>query len=334
MTTKAFSKIAVLLETFFTDHLTTQRQVSQHTIASYRDTFRLLLEFAQRELHKPPAVLTIDDLSVSFVKKFLFHLESTRAVSARTRNQRLAAIRSCFRFAALYLPEKSHLIQQVLALPSKRYKRTLISFLTEEEVTALLAAPDTSLWSGKRDYTLMLLAIQTGLRVSEITGIRRADLHLGSGAHVRCFGKGRKERCTPLTKQTAAALISWLRHIPDRESEPVFGSMRGKPLTADGVQYILSKHVAQARKQCSSLTRKRISPHVLRHTAAMRLLLAGVDRTVIALWLGHESVDTTLMYLEATLEMKEKAVNKTSLPDSKQRRFRAQDKLLAFLEGL
>ena len=220
MATKAFSQIAILLETFFTDHLMTQRQVSQHTIASYRDTFRLLLQFAQRELHKPPAVLTIDDLSVSFVKKFLFHLESTRAVSARTRNQRLAAIRSCFRFAALYLPEKSHLIQQVLALPSKRDKRTLISFLTEEEVTALLAAPDTSLWSGKRDYTLMLLAIQTGMRVSEITGIRRADLHLGSGVS-RTLPRERKEGALYAAHQAnRCRSYLWLRHIPDRESEP------------------------------------------------------------------------------------------------------------------
>ncbi len=334
MSSKAFSKIAVLLEVFFTDHLMTQRQTSKHTIASYRDTFRLLLMFAHKELRKPPALLTIDDLNVSFIKKFLSHLESNRAVSARTRNQRLAAIRSCFRFAALYLPEKSHLIQQVLALPSKRYKRTLVSFLTKEEVHALLAAPDTKSWSGKRDYTLILLAIQTGLRVSELTGIRRADLHLGSGPYVRCSGKGRKERCTPLTKQSVAALTTWLRHIPASEDEHVFVGIRGTPLTADGVQYILSKHVAQARKQCSSLGHKRISPHVLRHTAAMRLLLAGIDRTVIALWLGHESVDTTLMYLEANLKMKEKAVKKTSLPDSNTRRFKARDKLLAFLEGL
>lgn len=334
MSTKVFSQVAALLEVFFTDHLIRQRQASQHTIASYRDTFRLLLGFARTELHKAPASLSIDDLNVSFIKTFLNHLESTRAVSARTRNQRLAAIRSYFRFAALHLPEKSHLIQQVLALPSKRHERKLVSYLTKEEVTALLAAPDTNLWAGKRDYTLILLAVQTGLRVSELTNIRRADLHLGAGPHVRCLGKGRKERCTPLTKQTVAALASWLRQIPAGDDQYVFIGIRGKPLSSDGVQYLLHKHLAGARKRCPSLGRKRISPHVLRHTAAMRLLMAGVDRTVIALWLGHESVDTTLVYLEADLKMKERAAKKTSLPNSAPRRFKPRDKLLAFLEGL
>jgi site-specific recombinase XerD len=334
MSTRNFSRVAVLLETFFTDHLMKQRQVSQHTIASYRDTFRLLLEFAQSELGKPPASLTIDDLGVSLVKKFLAHLEAGRGVSPRTRNQRLAALRSCFRFAALYLPEKSQLIEQVLALPSKRYERRLVAFLTNAEVEALLAAPELSSWSGRRDYTLMLLAIQTGLRVSELRSLRRAALHLGTGAHLRCTGKGRKERCTPLTKETVAALSSWLKCIPECESAPIFSSARGGPLTSDGVQYILAKHASVAARRCPSLARKRVSPHVLRHTAAMRLLTAGVDCTVIALWLGHESVETTMIYLEADLKMKEQAIKKTSLPDSKPYRYQVPDKLLSFLTSL
>lgn len=334
MSSKDFSRVAVLLETFFTDHLMHQRQVSPNTIASYRDTFRLLLEFAQSELRKPPASLTIDDLSVSFVKKFLAHLEARRGVTARTRNQRLAALRSCFRFAALYLPEKGQLIQQVLALPSKRYERRLVTCLTTAEVEALLAVPDPASWNGRRDYTLMLVAIQTGLRVSELRGLRRGDLQLGAGAHLRCSGKGRKERCTPLTKQTVSALTSWLRGIPERDSAPIFPNTRGEPLTSDGVQYILAKHAAVAARRCPSLARKRVSPHVLRHTAAMRLLTAGVDRTVIALWLGHESVETTVVYLEADLKMKEQAIKKTSLPNSKDRRYKAPDKLLSFLASL
>lgn len=334
MSTKDFSNISVLLEAFFTDYLVTQRRVSEHTIASYRDTFRLLLNFAKKELGKSIDTLMISDFNALFVRKFLNHLEEKRAVSPRTRNQRLAAIHSCFRYAALLIPENCNLIGQVLAIPSKRHERQLVKFLDKNEIDALLAAPNTASWDGMRDYTLMLFAIQTGLRVSEITNIRRQDIHLGTGAHVRCFGKGRKERCTPLTKQMVTALKLWLRLIPEQEQALLFLNAQGNHLSTDGVQYILNKYRSQAAMRCPSLLKKKVSPHVLRHTAAMQLLLAGVDRTVIALWLGHESVETTLVYLEADLKMKEDAINKTSLPNSKHSRFKPKDTLLSFLNSL
>ena len=329
-----FSKLHILLEAFFTDHLMKQRRVSTHTLLSYRDTFRLLLGFAERELKRQPATLTIDDLNVGFIKKFLIYLESERKISARTRNQRLAAIRSCVRYAALYLPEKSHLLQQILALPSKRYERRMVQFLDGDEISAILASPDTKSWSGRRDIALIRLAVQTGLRVSELTQVRRRDLHLRASPHVRCMGKGRKERCTPLTKETARALRQWLGCAFDGDENLVFTNARGKPLSTDGVQYILDKHVRSAVSRCPSLAGKRVTPHVLRHTAAMQLFHAGVDRTVIALWLGHESVETTLAYLEADLKMKEKAARKTSVPETSYRRFKAKDALLAFLSSL
>lgn len=334
MSTKDFSKIPVLLQTFFTDHLMNQRRVSAHTITSYRDTWRLLLKFAKQELGKSPASLVIDDLNAAFIKKFLASLEAKRRISPRTRNQRLAALRSCFRYAALYIPEKSHLIQQIVGIPSKRQERTLVQFLSKDEIEALLASPNTRSWSGMRDYCLILCAIQTGLRVSELTNIHRSDLQLGSGAHVRCIGKGRKERCTPLTKQAVSALQSWFKLLSDDPSTLVFCNARCARLSTDGVQYILTKHAARAKLRCSSLARKRVTPHVLRHTAAMQLLLAGVDRSVIALWLGHESIDTTFVYLEADLKMKDDAINKTSLPNSKHQRFRSPDSLLSFLNNL
>ena len=329
-----FTKMSVLLEAFFTEHLLQQRRLSAHTIGSYRDTFRLLLGYAEKRLHKAPSLLNIEDLDASFLRRFLADLEEKRGVSARSRNQRLAAIRSCFRFASLCLPERSHLIQQVLAIPSKRCERKLIHYLTSDEIKALLGTPDKSTWSGLRDYTLLLLAIQTGLRVSELRVLRRGDLRFGATSHLRCTGKGRKERCTPLTKQTAAALKAWLRFVPPDEASLIFPNSRGEQLSTDGVAYILKIHAERAVSKCSSLAAKVITPHVLRHTAAMRLLQAGVDRTVIALWLGHESVETTTMYLEADLRMKQKAVNKTKFGRISKTRFRPTDKLLAFLNAL
>jgi integrase/recombinase XerD len=293
------STFSTLLEAFFMDRLMRQRQVSPHTLASYRDTFRLLLQYAQRHLGKAPCALALPDLDTPFLGVFLDHLEQDRNNSARSRNVRLAAIHSFFRYVALYAPEHSALAQRVLAMPSKRYLRRPIDFLTPVEVAALLAAPDLNTWSGRRDRALLLLAVQTGLRASELLGLRCQDIVLGPGAHVRCQGKGRKVRNTPLRKETTAVLRSWLRERQGQPSEPAFPTTSRRGLSHDGLQYLLTKHLAVARRHCTSLSSKHVTPHVLRHTLAMDLLHHGVDRSVIALWLGHESVETTSMYLHA-----------------------------------
>ena len=323
-----------LLEAFFTDRLMHQRQASPNTIASYRDTFRLLLERARQCLKKAPSALTLDDLDAPFLGAFLHHLEKDRGNSARSRNTRLAAIHSFFRYAALHEPEHSALIQRVLAMPSKRPDCTPIEFLTRPEIDALLAAPDQTTWAGRRDRTLLLVAVQTGLRVSELTGLRCQDAVLGNGAHVRCRGKGRKERCTPLRKETVAALRAWLKERRGGDADPLFPNARGHSLSRDGVEYLLAKHVTAARRNCSSLQKKRVSPHVLRHSTAMDLLQHGVDRTVIALWLGHETVDTVQVYLHANLAMKEQALAKTLPLGVKPGCYRPDDQLLAFLKSL
>lgn len=328
------TRFPALLEAFFTDRLMRQRQASPHTIAAYRDTFRLLLRFAQRGLKKAPSDLDMEELDAPFIGAFLDHLEKDRGNSARSRNARLAAIHSFFRYVALHEPSHGALAQRVLAMPSKRYTRRSVAFLTRAEVDALLGAPDAGTWSGHRDRTLLLLAGQTGLRVSELTGLRCEDIVLGRGAHVRCHGKGRKERCTPLRGDTAAALRGWLRERQGRPTGPLFPNARGGPLSRDGVEYLLAKHVATAQQHCLSLTKKRVSPHVLRHTAAMELLQHGVDRAVIALWLGHESVETTHMYLQASLELKEQALAKTASSNVRPRRYRPEDHVLAFLKSL
>jgi site-specific recombinase XerD len=332
MTTAA--NLARLLEAFFTDRLMRQRQASPHTIASYRDTFRLLLGFAQQSLKKAPSALSLEDIDAPFVGGFLDYLENERGISARSRNTRLAAVRSFFHYAAFSEPGHSALIQRVLAMPTKRYDRRPIAFLTRPEIDALLSAPDPSTWHGRRDRTLLLMAVQTGLRVSELTGLRCQDVVLGSGAHVRCQGKGRKERCTPLRKDAVAALGSWLSERNAQPSEPLFPNAQGGSLSRDGVEYLLDRHVAAARRRCPSLERKRISPHVLRHSAAMDLLQHGVDRSIIALWLGHESVETTQIYLQASLEMKEQALAKTTPLNVPAGRYRPDDQLLAFLRSL
>ena len=311
-----------------------QRQVSSHTIAAYRDTFRLLLGFAQDRLKKAPSILSLEDLDAPFIGAFLYHLEKDRGNSARSRNARLAAIHSFFQYAALNEPDRSALIQRVLAMPNKRYDRTQIEFLTEQEIDALLAVMDISTWVGHRDRTLILVAVQTGLRVSELTNLRCEDVVLGSGAHVRCRGKGRKERCTPLRKDVVAALRSWLHELNTQPSDPLFPSTRGGALGTDGVEYLLAKHVAIARKRCSSLEKKRVTPHVLRHSAAMTLLQHGVDRSVIALWLGHEHQDTTQIYLDADLAIKEKALARTTPFKVRWGRYRPDDQVLAFLKSL
>jgi site-specific recombinase XerD len=331
---KTSPSLAGLLEAFFADRLMRQRQASRHTIAAYRDTFCLLLRFAQDHLNKTPSTLTLDHLDASFIGGFLDHIEKDRGNSARSRNARLAAIHSFFQYAALHAPEHSALIQRVLAIPSKRYDRAEIEFLDSHEIEALLAAPDVSTWAGRRDRTLLLVAAQTGLRVSELVGLRCEDVMLGNGAHVRCLGKGRKERCTPLRKDAVGALRSWLRECNSRSSDPLFPSTRGGPLGVDGIAHLVAKHMATARKRCASLEKKRVSPHVLRHSAAMELLQAGVDQSVIALWLGHERLETTQMYFHASLALKEQALAKTTPSNVPPGRYKPDDELLAFLKTL
>ena len=326
--------LAPLLKRFFTDRLLHQRQVSPHTIASYRDTFRLLLKFAHERLHTPPARLSFEAVDAPLIGAFLDHLENTRGVSVRSRNLRLTAMHSFFRYAAFETPAHAAQIQRVLAIPSKRFTRRQIAFLTRPEVDALLAAPDQRTWFGRRDHALLLVAVQTGLRLSELTALIRNDVTLGTGAHVRVIGKGRKERCTPLAKPTIAALKSWLREPPRGGEHVVFPTARGTRLSADAVEYLVAKHRTAAAKACPSLQHKRITTHGLRHTSAMDLLQAGVDRSVIALWLGHESVETTQIYLEATLAMKERALAKTRPLNGRFSRYRPGDQLLGFLNSL
>jgi site-specific recombinase XerD len=325
---------STLLQSFFTDRLMNQRQASSHTIASYRDTFRLLLSFAQKQLNKSPSQLALDDLNAPFIGAFLDHIQSNRHNGSRTRNLRLTAIRSFFRYAAFQEPSRAAHIQRILAIPTKRQDRPLIDFLTYPEIQALLAVPDKTTWAGRRDHALLMLAIQTGLRLSELIGLRRCDIVLTSGAHVRCFGKGRKERSTPLTKQMVAIMKTWLQARGGSDNDVVFPNARGTQLSPDGVQYLLGKHVAIAQETCPSLKEKRVSPHVLRHTAAMELLQAGVDHSVIALWLGHESPETTSIYLQANLALKEKILEKTRPLHVKAGRYRPNDKLLQFLKAL
>src|SRR5579864_2954057 len=288
-----------LLQSFFTTRLMTQRKASPHTIASYRDTFRLLLQFAQKRLHKAPSLLELNDLDGALIDAFLEDLEKRRRNGARSRNLRLTAIRSFFRYASLEAPAQSGVIQRVLAIPNQRQPRALVGFLTRPEIEALLAAPNRTTWLGRRDHAFLITAVQTGLRLSEMTALRHEDVSLGAGAHVRCRGKGRKERCTPLTKPTVLVLKAWIREQGREDSKTLFPSARGGRLSAVGVQHMVARHVSQARKTCPTLEKKRVSPHVLRHAAAMELLQAGVDRAVIALWLGHESVETTQIYLDA-----------------------------------
>jgi site-specific recombinase XerD len=323
-----------LLQTFFTDHLMRQRQASPHTIAGYRDTFRLLCRFAADQLGKTPSTVTTADFQPAFIGCFLEHVERQRGNSSRTRNARLAAIHSFFRYVAMAEPAHALLCQQVLAMPSKRHQRRPIAFLDAAEITAVLAAPNRSTWIGRRDHTLLVVAIQTGLRVSELINLRREHIVMGAGAHVRCDGKGRKQRCTPLGRDTAAVLEGWLRRDLPSDVTCVFPSVRGRPLSRDAVEDLVLRHAHRAEQVCPSLKQKRVSPHVLRHSSAMRLRAHGVDQSVIALWLGHESVETTQMYLHADLRLKEQALSRVEPLGLTPSRYRPKDALLRFLESL
>lgn len=331
---KPSTTFPVLLTRFFSQRLVQQRHASPHTISSYRDTFRLLLRFAKVRLGKEPSYLSWEDIDAPLISDFLDDLQEHRGIGARSRNLRLTAIRSFFHYAAFELPDWSEQIQRVLAIPCKRYPHKQIHYLSRQEIDALLAAPDQNTWSGRRDHAWLLLAVQTGLRLSELTGLRHEDTYLGTGAYVHVLGKGRKERCTPLTKQTAAVLQAWLKEPALGEGQILFPNRRGGRLSNDGVQYLLARHVATASEVCVSLRCKHVSPHVLRHTAAMELLQAGVDTTVIALWLGHESIETTHIYLEADLAMKEKALAKTRPHGGCPGVYKPDDALLAFLKAL
>lgn len=332
MTTDA--NLPRLLQAFFTERLIGQRQASPHTLASYRDAFCLLLRFIERRIQKTPAALALADLDAPLIGAFLDHLEHERNNGPRSRNARLAAVHAFFRYVALLEPGSSALIQRVLAIPAKRYERTLIEFLSRAQIEALVAAPDPTTWLGQRDRTLLLLALQTGLRVSELIGLRCQDVVLGRGAHVRCLGKGRRARCTPRRKDAVAVVPAWLHERHGQPTEPLFPSQRGGPLSRDSVEHRVEKHVATARQHRASLNHKQVSPQVLRHSAAMDLLQHGVDRAVIALWLGHESVETTQIYLHASLEIKEQALEKTAPMNVPPGRYRPDDELLAFLKSL
>jgi site-specific recombinase XerD len=331
MTAQGF---AALLEGFFTDRLLRQLRASPFTVASYRDTFRLLLRFAEKRLDRAPSQLEIEDLDAPFLTDFLDHLEQERGNGARTRNVRLAALHGFFRYVALTEPAHALRCQRILAIPSKRFERRTVEFLDEREAQALLDAPDTTTSLGRRDRTLLLVALQTGLRLGEIVALCCVDVALGTGAHVRCQGKGRKMRCTPLRTDVAKALRAWLREIAPAPDAPVFPSSKGGRLSHDAVQRLVARHVAVARGQCPSLREKAVTPHTLRHSAAMALLRAGVDRSVIALWLGHESVETTQIYLHADMGLKERALARTASTQGASGRFRPDDALLAFLEAL
>jgi integrase/recombinase XerD len=328
------STLAPILQSFFTDRLHRQRQASTHTIATYRDAIRLLVVYAADQTAKAPCAMDIADLDAPLIGAFLNHLEAGRKNSVRTRNARLAAVHSLFRHAALLRPDDAAAIQRVLAIPPKRFDRALVTYLTEEEITALLAAPDRGTWTGRRDYALLMLVCQTGLRASELLHLTVSDVHLGIGAHVSCLGKGRKQRITPLTTATTTTLRVWLAERAGLPTEPLFPTRRGDPLSRDGLQRRLTIHSTTAAQACPTLRGKHISPHVLRHSAAMRLLAAGVDTTVIALWLGHEHVATTQIYIHADLALKEKALARTAPQHAEPGRYQPSDTVLAYLDGL
>ena len=328
------SALAPVLQAFFTDRLLRERHASPQTVAAYRDTWRLLLGFGAKRTGKPPSALDLDEIDVPLVCAFLDHLEHDRGNSVRTRNARLAAIHSLFRYAALRHPEHADTIARVLAILPKRFERAIVAFLTEPEVEALLTAPDRTTWTGRRDQALLLVAVQTGLRISELIGLRGSDVHLGVGAHVVCHGKGRKDRITPLTIPTVTILRAWLAERDAGPTDSLFPTRTGKPLSRDAIERRIAVHVATAAATCPTLAKKSVTAHVLRHTAAMRLLEAGIDPTVIALWLGHEHVDTTAIYLHAHLGIKEQALARTQMPNAKPGRYRPSDALLTFLESL
>ena len=330
------SALAPTLESFFTSYLIGQRGASQHTITAYRDTLRLLLKYAHERTGIRPSDLDISVFDAELIAAFLAMLEQQRHNSIRTRNARLAAIHSLYRHAALRHPEHAELIARVLAIPPKNHDQTILTFLTAPETDALLAAPDRRTPTGRRDHLIILLMITTGVRVSELTALTRADVHTGKpAAHIASRGKGRKTRITPLDTTTATAMRAWLTETARSAGLPVF-TARGttRKLTTDAVAQRLTLHAATAASACATIAAKKVTPHTLRHTCAMRMLAAGIDATTIALWLGHESADSTRAYLHADLQLKQRALDRTAPPRTRRGRYRPPDKLLAFLEAL
>jgi integrase/recombinase XerD len=323
-----------LLQSFFQQRLVAQRGLSAQTVASYRDTFQLLLRYAQQVTRRSPSALVIEDLDVPLVLAFLDHLEIQRGNGPRTRNLRLTAIRSFMCYASVREPTALPVAQRVLAIPTKRFDRPALEFLSRQEVKALLDAPDRRTWSGQRDAVLLATLYNTGARVSEITGLRIEDVLIDRASAVHLHGKGRKERVVPLWKTTAAQLRAWIPRIDPSPAAPVFPNRAGARLSRAGVANRLGVALAIASKRCPSLVGRRISPHTLRHTTAMHLLQSGVDITVIALWLGHEDPSTTHLYVEADLAMKEAALQSVADPGQKPLLFQAPDRLLAFLDAL
>ncbi len=328
------STFPALLQRFFTERLVTQMNASPNTIAGYRDTFRLLLRYAERRLGRPPTRLAVEDIDADLVTDFLVYIETERQNGARSRNTRLAAIRSFFRFVAMNEPAYLLHCQRILTMPSKRHVKRAVTFLDSEEMEAFLAAPHRTTWVGRRDHLILLVALQAGLRASELIGLRRRDVVLGAGAHIRCEGKGRKERCTPLRRETARLLEAWIRERNVEEEKPLFPTLRGDHLSRDALERLVRRHGETAARSRPSLAGRNLSPHVLRHSTAMELLRHGVDQSVIALWLGHESVETTQIYLHADLKMKETALARIAAPEQPPGRYRPDDQLLAFLEAL
>jgi integrase/recombinase XerD len=326
--------LAPILQGFFTDRLARQKKASPNTVAAYRDTCRLLLSFAQERTGKAPSRLSLADLDAALIGAFLQHLEEQRGNGSATRNARLAAVHSLFRYAAPRAPEHAAVISQVLAIPPRRRERAIVSYLTPAETDALLAAPGRETWHGRRDHALLLLAVQTGLRVSELTGLACHDAHLGAGPHVRCHGKGRKDRATPLTGQTVKVMRTWLAELSPDPASPLFPTQPGGRLSRDAVERLVAKHATTAAKSCPSIGDKHVTPHTLRHSAAMALLKNGVDTSVIALWLGHEGTETTQIYLHADMSIKEKALDRVHQPGTAPGRYRPPDTLLAFLDNL
>jgi site-specific recombinase XerD len=326
--------LAPLVQAFFTHRLTQQRDASPNTVAAYRDTFRLLLRYINDRNGKPPSKLALEDLDAAVITAFQKHLETTRGNKVRTVNARLGAIHSFFRYAALQAPENAELIQRVLTIPERRFETAVVSYLTRFEIDALLDSPDRTTWTGRRDHALLLLAVQTGLRVSELAGLRCQDIHLGAGAYVECIGKGRKQRRTPLSRPTPTILGGWLRERRGEPGSPLFPSRAGRPLTRGAIWRLVTKHADTATERCPSLATKHVTPHVLRHSAAMTLLHARVDVSVIALWLGHESLESTNIYIHADMALKERAIERVTPPNTKKGRYTASDDLLDFLDRL
>lgn len=326
--------IPVLLEAFFNERMIGQLRASNHTLASYSDTFRLLLQYAGKQLKKKPFQLALNDLNAQFLSQFLADMEKVRKICTRTRNARLAAIRSFFHYLSFQFPVHGKLINEVLAIPEKRRSQKLIDFLTLKETNALVNAPNQKTWVGKRDNTFLVVAIHTGMRLAELTALRWKDVHLEQGAYIECLGKGRKARLTPLSQEAIKCLSLWIKELNPLTTDVVFPTIHGEKMSPDAVEYMVKKYTAIAAKHCHSLTSKKITPHVLRHTAAMRLVQTGIDLSSIALWLGHESIKTTYVYMTADIAMKEKIIKNLPVLKTKTARYKTNDKTMAFLEGL